>query len=220
MIQVTKFYARSFDLDPRHVVYGLFDPSTGELRYIGKSTTGPKRRLQEHLSPSKLCTHTHKNCWLRSLLEKGLRPDLVVLEVCGNAETAEILEKQAIAHYRGLGFRLTNNTDGGEGATGYHHTEEHKRYMRSLFLGRERPGVGEKVRLKALGRVPSRAARVRSSTTHGGRSFVDADTGRMYDTLGEAARELGLSAGNISSVLRGRYKHTGGHRFSYVGASS
>lgn len=39
---------------------------------------------------------------------------------------------------------------------------------------------------------------------------------RVFESGSQAAKELGLSAGNISNVLKGRYKSTGGYRFEYV----
>lgn len=41
--------------------------------------------------------------------------------------------------------------------------------------------------------------------------------GRVYPGVNAAARQLGLSAGNITMVLKGKYKQTGGLTFSYVG---
>jgi hypothetical protein len=40
--------------------------------------------------------------------------------------------------------------------------------------------------------------------------------GRIYDGTRPAARELGLNSSNITNVLKGKYKHTGGYTFTYV----
>ena len=37
-----------------------------------------------------------------------------------------------------------------------------------------------------------------------------------FASVGEAAEQLNLCAGNISNVLKGRYKTTGGYHFKYV----
>lgn len=39
---------------------------------------------------------------------------------------------------------------------------------------------------------------------------------RVFESGQQAARELGLNAGSISSVLKGRYKATGGYHFEYA----
>ena len=55
-------------------IYGLCDPETNEIRYIGKSNQ-PKKRLQDHIYSCER-TVTHKNNWIKSLLNKKyeLRP--------------------------------------------------------------------------------------------------------------------------------------------------
>lgn len=40
--------------------------------------------------------------------------------------------------------------------------------------------------------------------------------GVVYDSVNNAAREMGVSQGNISSVLRGNRKTTGGFSFTYL----
>lgn len=101
----------------QNIIYGLFDPRNGELRYVGKSTSG-FRRIHSHTAASNLKPSTKKNNWIKSLLSQGLAPEGVVLEECGNRESLPILEKLAIAHYRSQGFDLLNHTDGGEGTCG------------------------------------------------------------------------------------------------------
>ena len=49
------------------------------------------------------------------------------------------MEQLAIAHYRSMGFRLTNQTDGGEGAPGMKHTAETRAKMSAAKKGRPLP---------------------------------------------------------------------------------
>ncbi len=53
-------------------VYGLIDPRTGELRYIGKAQN-LTRRLRQHLQPSELRANTYKVHWIKELLSNNLR---------------------------------------------------------------------------------------------------------------------------------------------------
>lgn len=48
------------------------------------------------------------------------------------------------------------------------------------------------------------------------RPVKDVTTGRIYESANAAARALGLNQGNISNCCNGRYRHTGGHQFTYV----
>lgn len=99
----------------RFVIYGLTEPQHGELRYVGKSTTGAVQRLASHLCPSSLRDRTRKNQWIKSLLRKGQKPDVFVIEVCASKVDLNEAERHHIAVLRGLGCRLTNGTPGGDG---------------------------------------------------------------------------------------------------------
>lgn len=42
------------------------------------------------------------------------------------------------------------------------------------------------------------------------------ETNQIFSSQSEASRILNLSCGNINSVLKGRYKQTGGYSFEYI----
>jgi hypothetical protein len=100
---------------PTTSIYGLVDPTTGYVRYVGKSVD-TNFRLRRHLSKVGLKEKTHKANWLNSLVAKGLKPDIILLE---NTSTSnwQRAEKKWIAYYRNLpGYPpLTNGTSGGDG---------------------------------------------------------------------------------------------------------
>lgn len=62
-----------------YLVYGLRNPKTQEIRYVGRSSSGLKRPT-EHLRPHKLRQKSYKSSWVKSLLTKGTTPEVVVLE--------------------------------------------------------------------------------------------------------------------------------------------
>ena len=101
-------------------IYTLTEPDGVTIRYVGKSNEFRiVKRLTEHCRYSQLKLHTHKNNWVKSLLEKGLRPCLNIIEEC-NEETYREREKYWVAFYRANGSDLTNSTEGGEGACRIH----------------------------------------------------------------------------------------------------
>lgn len=100
----------------RTYIYILRDPSGG-VRYVGKADD-PKRRLREHLSPKSREANPYKARWLAQLQAADLLPELEVVEEVG-IENWEERERWWIAHYRSLGARLVNCTDGGDGVVGY-----------------------------------------------------------------------------------------------------
>jgi predicted GIY-YIG superfamily endonuclease len=87
-----------------------------EVRYVGV-TKDIAKRLRDHLQPSNLKRHTHKNHWLQELLARGEAPIISVLEEVHVSKAAEA-EQRWIRVKREAGCRLTNGTLGGEGCQG------------------------------------------------------------------------------------------------------
>ena len=106
-----------------HLIYGLVDPRTEELRYIGQTMKTLKKRLSQHLAEIKTKKNSLKLGWLRELSKLGCQPDIVVLDEYDAVEPTKEQTKNwldtnevlAIDFYREAGCRLTNMTDGGEG---------------------------------------------------------------------------------------------------------
>lgn len=117
-----------------YVIYALTDPRSGEARYIGW-TMNMRRRLREHVHEAKKHPgSSHRTNWLVSLLRVGLQPDMVVLvdDAAGNWAS---VERFWIAFFRALGCRLTNGTDGGEGACGLKLSPEARAKMSKSHRG-------------------------------------------------------------------------------------
>ena len=96
------------------VVYGLCDPGTGDVRYVGKTAKGLRNRVRGHAGGAMRGGRTHKDNWLRSI---DYEPRGVVLAL-GLPEQLDDLERRWITALRAEGARLTNLTDGGEGWRG------------------------------------------------------------------------------------------------------
>jgi hypothetical protein len=146
-------------------IYGLVDPITEFVRYVGKAYN-PKRRRQAHMNPSSLKPKTRKNHWIKSLLGAGRKPELILLEQVKECEW-EDAERRWIAHYRNIpGYpQLTNGTSGGDGAEkGFKHKPEtiakmvasRKGYVPSAETGR-------KISLSKLGHKRSEETKQRVS---------------------------------------------------------
>lgn len=104
---------------PYGLVYGLYDPLTDELRYVGQTTLPLDRRLSTHLSPKNLSRRRHSSCWLRHLVSRGLKPQIRPLGSAASRGELDALETKVILEAREKGYRLTNHTDGGRGMAGY-----------------------------------------------------------------------------------------------------
>lgn len=87
-------------------IYGLADPRTGEIKYIGKANNA-ETRYKGHLRDAKR-RKTPVYEWINTLEE---RPQLIVLASC-TTEDWQSVERQIIAQYRVEG-ELLNLADGG-----------------------------------------------------------------------------------------------------------
>lgn len=118
-------------------IYGLVDPFSNELRYVGKTQIGVAKRLRNHLLRSHLRPTRHSCCWILGLIGKGAVPEVVVLETVQPTGDWAAAEQFWIAYFRTLGCRLTNLTEGGEGVGGYVFPQSRKDFLSAKFKGRE-----------------------------------------------------------------------------------
>jgi len=157
-------------------IYALTDPKTEEVRYIGKTLRDLPERYTEHIGAAEQGARGYKYDWIRNLLSKGLEPGLSVLEIVFTPNDWQEREKWWIAFARGLGYRLTNVCDGGEGIRlfgednpfyGHKHTIESRHKMSEAQLGHP---VSEETRRKIgdihRGREISKETRYRMSVAH------------------------------------------------------
>ena len=112
-------------------IYGLADPVTGDIRYIGKSIR-PMGRLRDHCNDHAACHRTH---WIQSLIAKGQQPQLVILQELPDGANWQAIEQQWIAKARSAGWALTNGTDGGDGVVNL--CDEARAKMLKTWTGRK-----------------------------------------------------------------------------------
>lgn len=118
------------------VIYGLHDPETGELRYIGQTTKAVVCRLSAHLAPSSLRRHSYLARWLLGLAKRGLSPTWSILVEAQDQAELDRLEVECIAQARSEGVRLVNLSDGGGGRAGYVPSAEEREKIRRSNLGK------------------------------------------------------------------------------------
>lgn len=93
-------------------IYGLCDPLTNEIRYVGKANNRFERLKTHLLSAKKGSSPVH--CWLRSLTQRGLKPIVILLEKTMDWQQSEV---RMIEVLRGRGFKLLNVSKGGNEPT-------------------------------------------------------------------------------------------------------
>ena len=174
-------------------IYGLFDPRTDELRYVGKTEVDFRVRLTKHLNEAKSNrSQDHKNRWIRKLLSLGLSPQIEVFESAPS--DINEAERWHISYWKFLGCRLTNCGQGGDGQK---HTEESKLkigransnltpeqesliealYEQGLSCGKI--GIQLEVSGSVIHRALKRLGITRRSTSEPGRKFSEAAKARM-----------------------------------------
>lgn len=158
-------------------IYGLADPNTEEIRYVGKAVD-PEKRYRSHLSTKPAL---HRYYWIRSLLRQDQRPVLIHLERV--ASTAwQAAERKWIKYFREeKKWSLTNLTDGGDGLPkGYKMSEEAKRRMSLSHLGKHSTEIAKRKISAALrGRCFSEEAKHKISLALKGKSFSEITRQKM-----------------------------------------
>jgi hypothetical protein len=128
-------------MSKRIYIYGLYDPFSSELRYIGKTKMTLARRVWHHIKEAKTSKkNTHKLNWIRHILDKGNEPIIAALRET-DEENWRKDETECISEALKSGVNLTNLTAGGDGLVDYHHSEETKRKIseHNKSIGRTPP---------------------------------------------------------------------------------
>lgn len=212
--------------EPRYIIYGLTDPRTGLVRYIGKSQRGMERPLNHGQPRYLIGDRSYKGNWIRSLRALGLEHGIVVIEECSAPDVLPDRERWWIAFARAWGLPLTNLTDGGEGAPGCHPNENgirrRKETMLRLWQDPERRAAFLAVHVGR--RMPDSARAILSDKARGRvisaetRAKIAAAGKRRYESPEERLLQSARLKGRVGGFLgkhhseESRQKMSGTHR--------
>ncbi len=189
-------------------IYGLFDPETEELRYVGKTEEALSKRLAGHLAPSSMAEKSHKNNWIKQLARYGLKPRMRTIQKLGSAATGEDLngaEIYWIKFFRDQGCRLTNTTNGGDSVmAGRRHTQRSKDKIAAASAGRKHSqGAKDKVSVAHSGRIHSSEIRARMSAAHKGKVLTPDHRANIAAASKNQSKD---TRAKISAAMKGRKK--------------
>ena len=186
-----------------HYVYGLFDPLTGKLRYIGCTTKSIKERLNHHLRDKQ--KNQHKVRWIAKLKRAGLKPIAKQIDICDTIEEMKRSEIWWINYFTKKKCDLTNKTRGGDGVWGYKFSDEQKKMISErtkLAMKNLSPEIKEKMRNTNKGKP-----------AHNRRKLID-HLGNTYTSLTEAANILDVHESAIRYGLK-NYRQVKNYSFKY-----
>jgi hypothetical protein len=118
------------------LIYGLVDPRTSELRYVGKTTRSLPKRLSGHIVRTNLTPKRHSSRWIAGVVKDGLAPEIFEIERVRAGDDWQAAEQFWIAYFRAIGADLTNLANGGEGVGGVRLSAERRRELSERFKGR------------------------------------------------------------------------------------
>lgn len=203
------------------VIYGLCDPETKVIRYIGKSER-VKERLSNHLNDK---SQTHKTNWINSLKKKGLKPEIIILEVINDESIWQIREIEWIKLAREIGLSLVNSTDGGDGVLNI--SGEGKKRMLETWKGRKhKPESIEKMRIRSRNQIKTEESKNKISLIMANREITWKDklqlSNRKFDDeklkliisdlqngmkVIDAAKKYNVHRTTVSKIKKGEYKN-------------
>lgn len=109
-------------------IYGLFDPRTKEVRYVGQTAKGLKRAWQHWGTHAwKTGKNLHKKAWIGQLKTLELKYEVEILERCNSYEALDEAETFWIKHLLEIDVKLVNKSLGGAGERPIHGRTDEQR---------------------------------------------------------------------------------------------
>ena len=227
--------------EAKYLIYGLANPITRNVRYIGRSSTGIERPRRHWKNENILNDGLYVHNWCKKMLNLGFEPAVIIFEEF--EEAADINEKlnsaemKWISYYKIRGARLTNLTDGGEGCL--NPSEFTREKMRDTKLGiprlentKKKISKGQKISMigntnghSNLGRVNSNESKQNIANTtsdaiknwwHGIKTIKCLNDGKMFVTMSETSRHYGISLASVRRSLTDGSERAG-YRFIKMG---
>lgn len=227
-----KFYVYVY-LDPRKngsFIYGDYNFNF-EPFYVGK---GHGNRCNEHLESNKLKNDCFKNRKIKNILKEGSKP--IILKISENLFEIDSFELEVklinvIGRSNLKKGPLVNLTNGGDGVSGLIRTKQHSEKLKIANSGKKRTfETKEKIKLSLIGKIGRNTGNKHSEKTKlkiseskkgnvswNAKSILQLDDNNnvinIWRSASDAAKKLGLSQGNIWSVINGKRKKCGGYKW-------
>ncbi len=172
-------------------IYGLKDPRTDIIRYVGK-TDDTDKRIISHIA-NREYRDTYKDRWIQTLIRDGVSPDIEIIDEVSK-DNWEFWEKHYIKLFKSLGAKLVNTADGGKGGVSAEVAEKISKARMGRFYGKNNH-------------------RAKFVFQYGMNGFFM----RKWDSMNMAAKELGIDRGGITKCCSDKYYENscGGYMWSH-----
>ena len=171
-------------------IYGLKDPRTDIIRYIGK-TNNIEKRLEHHIA-NREYLNSHKNSWIKGLINNGISPKLEIIDEVP-VDNWQFWEKHYIKLFKSFGAKLVNGSEGGDGGVTKEVAEKISKARKGRFYGKN-------------------SHRAKVVFQYGMNGFFI----RKWDSMNMAAKELGIDRSGITRCCSDKYSENscGGYMWS------
>jgi len=160
-----------------------------KMMYIGKTSRPLEYRKRQHIN---LAKSSHPSYFQKAIQKYGSENFYFgEIDVFDSEEVALEMEKKYIKEYGTKAPNGYNRTNGGQGISGYMHSEETKKKLRGI------PGK--------KGAKNPQSIRI-----------IELETNTIHDSIGEAADKYGVERTIIVKCLKGNCNSIGGKRFMYL----
>jgi hypothetical protein len=208
-------------------VYGLCDPNTKQLRYIGITIQG-FHRIREHFYKSEKKSKI-SNClspsqsWINKLKIQNKIFEVVYLEYFDNEFGLDDAERFYIEYFRSIGASLLNVELGGKKENGIT-TDERKRISQKTKEAMARPEVRQKLINSHVGQASHNKGKKVSPEVKNKISkaqearvvYIQDNLGNIYRGYQHAADSIGCSQSGINNCINGRAKTIKGRTLKRV----
>lgn len=202
-------------------IYKLLDPTTNEIRYVGRTVQKLENRLKKHLNAN---DKSHRVNWIKSLTKNELTPKIELICETDSFDVCCELEKFYIQKFKNEGADLVNMTDGGDGSIGFKHNESSIIKMKEAAKKRvEDEKLIQKLKEYGLKQWENKTDKQKldNQLNQKGRKNIKqlTLTGEFikeFVSLRQIEKELGYFRANISPCLKGVFKQAYGFKWVYA----
>lgn len=206
-------------------IYGLIDPTTKELKYIGKTVRGVQR-LRDHVKETRVSPRSgmksKKVNWINKLKNNNLIFDVIYLEYCESESDLNEAEVFYINYFKSIGSNLLNLSPGGESSYSHIFTKEEKLNLSNkMKLIMNTPEVLKKCSESHKGQVshnkgkkssPETITKIKLANAKRAIKVID-NNGVVYESLLDASKKVGCTPTDVRNCLINPNKIVKGLKF-------